>query len=73
MSENEFWAFVWKLCGVVVCVLIVTIGAASSYTNKKVVDAIEAGADPVAASCALVGKVESQILCYHALNGGKGE
>ena len=60
MEDNKFWLVVWKLIVIVVCILIVTVGGCTVYTNDK----ISKADDPIAYACATSG---SHILCMAAL------
>ena len=60
MEDNKFWLVVWKLIAIVVCILIVTVGGCTVYTNDK----ISKADDPIAYACATSG---SHILCMAAL------
>ena len=60
MEENNFWLAVWKLIAIVACILIVTVGGCTVYTNDK----ISKADDPIAYACATTG---SPTLCLAAL------
>ena len=52
-SENKFWAATWSIAGLT---LLGVIWLSTSYWsdhNKKIVELIGSGVDPVAAMCAM--------------------
>lgn len=53
MEDNQYWYNIWKLVAVVTMVLTVSITASCKVTQHNIVSAIEAGASPIAARCAL--------------------
>lgn len=48
MEEDKFWLAVYKLITITVCILIVTLGVCTVYTNDK----ISKADDPLAYACA---------------------
>lgn len=53
MTDNEFWISVWKTVGYVIVAVTVAGIASCQSTNDKVLKAIEAGATPMEARCAI--------------------
>ena len=48
VEEDKIWLAVWKLIAIVTCILIVTVGVCTVYTNDK----ISKADDPLAYACA---------------------
>lgn len=59
MEDNQFWVNVWKVIATGVVGLAAVIGGCVSHTDYRISEAIKAGAEPLAAYCALT-------------NGGQG-
>ena len=49
MNDNEFFALVWKICGALIALLIVTVSVYFVHEAYR----ITSHADPIAAKCAL--------------------
>jgi hypothetical protein len=52
-GEDKFWVVVTAIVGAVATVLVLTIASSSWRSDKIILEMVEAGADPIAASCAI--------------------
>ncbi len=55
MEENEFWLSLWKVVGVIVVAITLTVGGCVSHSNYRKIQAIELGATAFEANCAFGG------------------
>jgi hypothetical protein len=53
MDENTYWYNVAKFFSVCLCVIVCTITSCSSYKTYTLSVMVQAGADPIRATCAL--------------------
>ena len=73
MDDNKFYLGVWAILGTVAITLVLCISIGNQVSNTKMVDMVKAGADPIAANCAIVGMSYSQIICDHVSKKQKSE
>ena len=59
MNDNEFFALVWKLITICVCVLVVTIGSCAAHRDRLIAQSD----DPVATSCGITSGDRMQQTC----------
>ena len=64
MSEAEFWLKLWKYFLGTGTILAVTLMGNCQVTNLHIVRAIEAGASPMEARCALASSDGPSAACY---------
>jgi hypothetical protein len=63
MNDNEFWLRLWCVVGIVFAA-VVALGVSSSVVDSYfVAKMVKAGADPVAARCALSSPTNAQNTC----------
>ena len=55
MDENTFWISIWRAVAAAICVLVVSIGGCVAHGQHLVSMAINNGADPIKAGCAING------------------
>lgn len=53
MDENVFWLRLWQTVGATIVCVVLSAGGCTAHTDYRIATAIEAGADPLAARCAL--------------------
>lgn len=58
LDNNLFFLWTWTLIGVVVSVLIVTIGLYNGYKQSLIAQVIIHGTNPIEASCAFDGRLD---------------
>lgn len=68
MSEGKFWISVWKIVATTFCVVVISGVTSCQMTNEKVARMVEAGADPMEASCAVS---DDQYICHSIIAAGK--
>ena len=52
-NEEKFWLTLWKYVCVTLCILFLCITSSCQITKYTLKKMVEAGADPISASCAL--------------------
>jgi hypothetical protein len=67
MNDNEFWVRTWQCVTVFVCFTTLLGSISCQTTNLFIVQAIEAGASPMEASCALASANQTDTLCMTTL------
>jgi len=72
MENNLFLLNAWRIVAAAFAVLVLTIGGCSAYKSGVVADMVKAGADPIAAHCAIFGDVSSDAeMCSAAVLAGR--
>lgn len=68
-DENNFWAGIWIVLGVVVMALTALVVYAGHLEDQKVVDLVSKGSDPIVAKCSLDFPTQSAapLVCVEAL------
>ncbi len=68
MDTDKFWISLWKIGALTLCVIVISVMTSCQMTKEKVARMVEAGADPMEASCSLSG---SQHMCHSIIAAGK--
>lgn len=64
MDENQFWVAVWKVTGVIVVAMTVSIGSCTANRHYQTRLLIEnTGTDPIGAKCAIEGDTGNMPVC----------
>ena len=63
-SDNKFWLGVCALIAFGVSVLILSITLGNQLTNAKIVEMVKAGANPIAAHCAIAINSSQDAVCF---------
>ena len=53
MNENNFWATLWAIIATVIITITISISSYYKHADGLIAEMVLAGANPVAASCAL--------------------
>ena len=62
-SDQQFWAIFTIIVGAVSTALILTIASATKHSDKIILEMVESGADPIAASCAVYDSAGDSPTC----------
>ena len=61
-SNDVFFLWIWKIFGIVACVLIVSAASCTMYQAAIVDNMVQQGADPIRAGCAFAASSSSLCL-----------
>jgi hypothetical protein len=62
-SDQKFWAIFTAIIGAVVTALILTVASVTKHNDKIILEMVEEGADPLAASCAITNTQGNSPTC----------
>ncbi len=71
MNDEYFWIFCWGIAAAALVSIVAISQISSQATNAKMVEMVKAGANPIAAECALTGAGTHEALCLDAARGVK--
>ena len=68
MDDNVYWLKLWSMVGFCACIFVVLGVVSGALADHQITNLVKAGANPIAARCAIKGMDSSvHLICDHSL------